>query len=100
LKVDPFYKTRPNPEPAYQQGASFVFQSALVHKAQDSAVEWRRRDCCLSGAGEGRSSGGFGGEVSGRGFAASVFDIWAMRDDGPPKMSSAKNDFASRNEVI
>ncbi len=40
------------------------------------------------------------GEVSGSGFAASVFDIWAMRDDGPPKMSSAKNDFASRNEVI
>jgi hypothetical protein len=24
-------------------------------------------------------------EVSGSGFAASVFDIWAMRDDGPPK---------------
>jgi hypothetical protein len=31
---------------------------------------------------------------------ASLFDIWAMRDDGPPKMSSPKNDFASRNEVI
>jgi hypothetical protein len=54
----------------------------------------------LDGEGEGRCSGGFGGEVSGSGFAASVFDIWAMRDDGPPKMSSAKDDFASRNEVI
>ena len=54
----------------------------------------------LDGEGEGRCSGGFGGWVSGSGFAASVFDIWAMRDDGPPKMSSAKNDFASRNEVI
>ena len=41
----------------------------------------------LDGEGEGRCSGGFGGEVSGSGFAASVFDIWAMRDDGPPKMS-------------
>ena len=41
----------------------------------------------LDGDGEGRCSGGFGGEVSGSGFAASVFDIWAMRDDGPPKMS-------------
>ena len=40
----------------------------------------------LDGEGEGRCSGGFGGEVSGSGFAASVFDIWAMRDDGPPKM--------------
>ncbi len=39
----------------------------------------------LDGEGEGRCSGGFGGEVSGSGFAASVFDIWAMRDDGPPK---------------
>jgi len=54
----------------------------------------------LGGEGEGRCSSDFGGEVSGSGFAASVFDIWAMRDDGPPKMSSAKNDFASRNEVI
>jgi hypothetical protein len=41
----------------------------------------------LGGEGEGRCSSGFGGEVSGSGFAASVFDIWAMRDDGPPKMS-------------
>jgi hypothetical protein len=54
----------------------------------------------LDGEGEGRCSSDFGGEVSGSGFAASVFDIWAMRDDGPPKMSSAKNDFASRNEFI
>ena len=38
--------------------------------------------------------------MSGSGFAASVFDIWAMPEDGPPKMSSAKDDFASRNEVI
>ena len=43
----------------------------------------------LDGEGEGRCSGGFGGEVSGSGFAASVFDIWAMRDDGPPKNGSA-----------
>ena len=52
-----------------------------------------------AGAGEGRCSGGFGGEVSGSSFAASVFDIWAMPEDGPPKMSSAKDDFAIRNEV-
>jgi hypothetical protein len=43
----------------------------------------------LDGEGEGRCSGGFGGEVSGSGFAASVFYIWAMRDDGPPKKGSA-----------
>jgi hypothetical protein len=54
----------------------------------------------LDGEGEGRCSAGFGGEVSGSGFESSVFDIWAMLDDGPPKMSSAKDDFASRNEVI
>jgi hypothetical protein len=39
----------------------------------------------LGGEGEGRCSRDFGAEVSGSGFAASVFDIWAMRDDGPPK---------------
>ena len=43
----------------------------------------------LGGEGEGRCSGGFGGEVSGSGFAASVFNIWAMRDDGPPKKGAA-----------
>ena len=47
----------------------------------------REASSLLDGEGEGRCSGGFGGEVSGSGFAASVFDIWAMRDDGPPKMS-------------
>ena len=65
---------------------------------REAASDGRRG--CLGGEGEWLCSSGFGGEVSGSGFAASVFEIWAMRDDGPPKMSSAKNDFASRNEVI
>jgi len=33
-------------------------------------------------------------------FADFLFDIWAMPEDGTPKMSSAKNDFESSNEVI
>ena len=48
---------------------------------REAASDGRRG--CLGREGEGRCSGGFGGEVSGSGFAASVFDIWAMRDDGP-----------------
>lgn len=59
---------------------------------REAASDGRRG--CLGGEGD------FGGWVSGSGFAAAVLDIWAMWDDGPPKMSSAKNDFASRNEVI
>ena len=46
---------------------------------------WRRAG--FAGEGEGLCSSGLGREVSGSGFEASVFDIWAMRDDGPPKMS-------------
>ena len=48
---------------------------------------FRREAAAYGRPGRHGGAGGFGGEVSGSGFAASVFDIWAMRDDGPPKMS-------------
>ena len=48
---------------------------------------WRRAG--FAGEGEGLCSSGLGREVSGSGFEASVFDIWAMRDDGPPKKGGA-----------
>jgi hypothetical protein len=50
---------------------------------REAASDGRRG--CLGGEGEGLCSRDFGAEVSGSGFAASVFDIWAMRDDRPPK---------------